>query len=150
MSITATIRSIPNEKLESLNDEEAELLILNPENIKAEKIPAALDLDKAWHGLIYLISNKKINEEAEKIILGNKKKLFEKSDTGLGPITYCDKEEVKKISKKLQAIDKEKLKKNFDPKDMQKKDIYPNIWLKKENELAYLMDFWDDLVDYYK
>lgn len=104
------------------------------------------DLDKAWQGIHYCLN--KTDYEAEPpmdfITVGGE--LVGKIDVGYGPARVIKSSVVKEIDKKLQLISIEQLKKNYDPKDMERLDIYPNIWVREQDEgFDYIKDYFETL-----
>ncbi len=66
----------------------------------------------------------------------------------MGPANYRTPEQTKEISLQLSKLDKDFLKKRFDPSKMNQLGIYPDgIW--SEEMLEYLIEYFDDLKAFY-
>ncbi|PSK67919.1 hypothetical protein B0E53_00190 [Micromonospora sp. MH33] len=119
-----------------LNDDEAEM----PE--------PELDLDKAWHGIHYLLTGTdwQIGEGAGAAILGGAEI---GQDGGYGPPRLLDQDTVRAVATALDALDVEVLRARFDPDAMSAAEIYPDIWTNGTDELDYLMSHYTELRRFY-
>lgn len=114
-----------------------------------------LDLDKAWEGIFFLITGQSlaeaVGEEAPLLgILIGPTEIDPDQDMGYGPATYITAEQTKEIYSAIKDLTKDELSANFDPSRMAEEGIYPDIWEDDENALEYLLDYLDDLKNFYK
>lgn len=116
----------------------------NLEFVEGENIED--DLDKSWQGIHYCIN--KTDYEAEPpmdfITVGGKAAGI--IEVGYGPARLFDGKMVKEIDERLSKISAEQLRKNYNPGDMEKLDIYPNIWERDGEEgLEYIAEYFETL-----
>jgi len=109
----------------------------------AEGENAEDDLDKSWQGIHYCIN--KTDYEAEPpmdfITVGGI--TAGEVEVGYGPARLFDSETVKTIEERLSEITIEQLRKNYNPSDMEKLDIYPNIWERDGEEgFEYIAEYY--------
>jgi len=110
---------------------------------------SALEIDKAWHGIHYLLagSDKFEHGTASLVIFGGKDI---GGDLGYGPARFLSPSEVKDIAKLLKDETPDKLSARYDPKKMQKLQIYPEIWeVEGKEAFGYLMEYYRQLVAFY-
>lgn len=137
--------------------------------------PVSLELDKAWHGLHFLLTGKaeRHNASLSKAVMGGKRleevelpefwdelspeeqapylEEIERDEVYLGYNYYLTPEEVKEIAEALSKISKDELKANFNPSAMLLSHVYPEIWDRDTSEtLDYLVEFFEPLVIFYK
>lgn len=106
------------------------------------------DLDKAWHGIHFLLtgSDWEGDPPLNFIVAGGKE--IGQEDLGYGPGRSFLSEEVHAIDSALEAVTIEEFKSNFDPEAMMKADIYPTIWDRDpedDDTLGYLVDYFEGL-----
>jgi len=65
-------------------------------------------------------------------------------------VSFNDPEKVKLISKELESISTDAFRKLFEQRDLQKNNIYPNIWTGSEENFHYLLDCFNQIKDLYK
>ena len=113
------------------------IAFLYPED--EDEPPNACDVDKAWHGLHYLLSGD-AGPGAPPLgvaILGGEE-IGEEMD--FGPARYLAPELVQQIAAALAALDDQELERRYNPQDMETKQIYPEIWVRDGTDaLDYLM-----------
>ena len=121
------------------------------EQRKAEVGDTEIDLDKAWHGIHYLLtgSAETYGTLASKVIMGGEDI---GPDQGYGPAQLLYPEEVKAIAQLLEQTTPEMLRGRFKPKEMTRADVYPGvIWERDGDEaLEYVLDSYKKLVAFYK
>ena len=110
---------------------------------------ANLDVDKAWHGIHFLLTGTAWEGEAPLgfIAYGGR----ELGDVGYGPARIFASHEVKEIDAALRPLSREVLEKRFDPSAMMRLEIYPTIWDRPRNEddtLTYLLEYYDSLREF--
>ncbi|MBL0211971.1 MAG: YfbM family protein [Holophagaceae bacterium] len=111
--------------------------------------PKVLDLDKAWHGIHFLLtgSSRETTGLSSSVILGGEKI---GKDIGYGSAAYHSPETVKQIAKLLKSIPLSELSKRFNPIKMDKEQVYPDIWKEEGDQaLAYLLEYYKELVAFY-
>lgn len=104
------------------------------------------DLDKAWHGIHYCLN--KTDYEAEPpldfIVTGGEE--AGNIDVGYGPARLFKHDSVYDIHQQLSKISEQDFSKNYDPRQMEKLDIYPNMWLRDNEEaLEYILSYYETL-----
>lgn len=112
--------------------------------------PNSIEIDKAWHGIHYLLvcTSEGGPEPLGLAVVGGEE--FG-PEVGYGPARFLTPMQVRDVSKALSALSPQELATRFDPKDMEKKEIYPTIWVRDEEEaLAYLLEYYDPLVVFYR
>jgi len=127
---------------------EIERAKLSTKTVLESKRPQ-LDLEKAWHGIHYLLTGDPSNTKgiAGQAILGGKEA---GDDVGYGPAKILSPKEVAIIAADLKNYSKETLKKRFDPAGFEKNGIYPTIWLRDGDEaFDWLMTYYADLLKFY-
>jgi hypothetical protein len=110
----------------------------------------SFDVDKAWHGLHYLLTGTADGGEgpAALAILGGEE-IGE--DLGMGPARFLTPSQVREVAAALAGITDAELRARFDPQRMQALDIYPDvIWVRDgDDAFDYLMDNFAPLVEFY-
>jgi len=101
---------------------------------------ADADLDKAWHGIHYMLTQSAWEGEAPLNFLVVGGRPVGDIEVGYGPARAFSAEEVRAIHMALKPIDRLSLKARFNPEEMMKLDIYPTIWDRDPAE--------DDAFDY--
>jgi hypothetical protein len=107
-----------------------------------------LDLDKAWHGLHYLLTGTAWGGEAplNSLLLGGEQVGDEEEhDVGYGPARILLPPQVDAFSQVLDTVNSAEILKSFNPTEMTKLDIYPNVWDREEEELEKWMQ--DSITD---
>jgi hypothetical protein len=109
-----------------------------PENAQGED----LDLDKAWHGLHYLLTGTAWGGEAplnSLLVGGEQVGDEEEHDVGYGPARILLPPQVSAFSQALDTISSVEIGKRFNSKEMIELDIYPNIWGQEDEEVEEWM-----------
>ena len=104
------------------------------------------DLDKSWQGIHYCLN--KTDYEAEPpmdfITVGGQ--TAGDVEVGYGPARLIKSKEVKDIDEKLSKVTIDQLRNNYNPSDMEKLDIYPNIWERDGEEgFEYIAGYFEIL-----
>jgi len=93
----------------------------------------SLDLDKAWHGIYFLLTGTDGDAPLPAGQMFQGKAISD--DWGYGPAKLLSKLDVKKFAKFLENLDEAEFKRRFDFERMQSLEIYPAaIWERKELE----------------
>lgn len=111
-------------------------------------------LDKMWDGLHCFLTGASAgtpteNDPLSEAVLG-KGYFFEDEESDY--MAYLMPEDVKKSAKALDAVDLERRKAAFSPKDFQEKEIYPAIWLEDDRDslLEELVENFNALKEFYR
>lgn len=105
---------------------------------------ASTDLDKAWHGIHYLLTGTVWEGDPPLNVLVSGGQAVGKIDVGYGPARALTSDQVKAVNNALAQLSDTELRSRFRPKDMLKKGIYPEIWdrdPKDDDTLGYLLHF---------
>lgn len=102
------------------------------------------DLDKAWHGIHYLLTGTSSDGDHPRNFLVSGGSDVGKIDVGYGPARTLTAMETREVNAALAALTDEHLRAKFNPKDMIAKQIYPEIWDRDpadDDTLGYLMEY---------
>jgi hypothetical protein len=102
--------------------------LLQTEFNLAEGEIAATDLDKAWHGIHYMLTQTAWEGEEPLNFLVNGGSSVGDIEVGYGPARAFSANEVKAISAALRPLDRDFLRGRFNPQEMMQLEIYPSIW----------------------
>lgn len=102
-----------------------------------------MDLDKAWHGLHYLLTGTAWAGKAPEnfIVAGGRE--VGTVEVGYGPARALTADETRAVADVLDRMDDDTLRARFDPADMTAKEIYPDIWDRDADEddtLGYVLE----------
>jgi hypothetical protein len=121
------------------------------EQRKAEVGDTEVDLDKAWHGISYLLtgSAEPNGTLASKVIWGGEDI---GPNQGYGPAQLLSPEDVKAIAHLLEQTAPEMLRGRFRQKEMTRAGVYPSVIWERDGEeaLGYVLDYYKKLVAFYK
>ena len=104
----------------------------------------ATDLDKAWHGIHYLLTGTAWEGDAPQNFLVSGGQAVGDIEVGYGPARVLTAEQTRKAHEALRVLTDEELLMRFDPKDMMAKEVYPEIWDRSpvdDESLEYLMEY---------
>ena len=102
------------------------------------------DIDKAWHGIHYLLTTSADAGEPPWSFLVSGGRDVGDVDVGYGPARVFTAAETKAIEAALARLTEVELRSRFDPQDMKAKEIYPDIWdrdPKEDDTLGYLIEY---------
>jgi hypothetical protein len=108
----------------------------------------AADLDKAWHGIHFLLTGSPWGGEPPLCFLLGGGATLGDEDFGYGPARVLQLQEVVAFDDVLSEISIEEFRSRFNPTLMQKNDIYPDIWDRKpedDDTLGYLCEYFETL-----
>lgn len=107
-----------------------------------------LDLDKAWHGLHWLLTGSvdDTSTPAGQAVLGGTE-IGE--DWGYGPPRLLRPDDVRRVAEALDAVTADDLRARFDAGAMTAADVYPFIWDEEDVFEEYLAPSFDLLRDFY-
>jgi len=101
------------------------------------------DLDKAWHGIHYLLTGTDAEGEYPSNFLVAGGTTVGNVDVGYGPARALTSTETRAVRDFLKSVDDEELRRRFNPEDMLAKRIYPDIWARdpaEQDSLGYLIE----------
>jgi hypothetical protein len=111
----------------------------------------AINLDKAWHGVHFLLNGTawEVTNTAGQAVLGGQE--FG-GDMGYGPARLISADDVKRIAKALSMVTSEELSTRYKPQVMEKEEIYPSIIWQREGPgaLKFLVDGYAELLKFYQ
>ena len=136
--------------LREVSDSEIRSLLREPEQIVdfLEEEQDEIDLDKAWHGIHFLLTGS-AGEGAEPLCyLVSGGETIGNVDVGYGPARALTSKQVATFNAALTQVAADELRQRFDPRAMTEAEIYPEIWERDPQEddaLDYLLEFFEDL-----
>jgi Domain of unknown function (DUF1877) len=126
---------------------ELERLLAAPETIPnflgATSTPSAR-LEKAWHGLHFLLTGSAWEGEGVLAFLISGGERVSDLDLGYGPARFLRPDAVQQLDAVLSRISDDELWSHFDPARMEAEGIYPGIWDEPEEDLR------DEYLTYYQ
>ena len=102
------------------------------------------DLDKAWHGIHYLLTGTAWEGDPPLNFLVTGGREVGDEDVGYGPARTFTPAETREIAGALAALSDEQLRARFAPQEMMRLEIYPEIWDRDpadDDTLGYLMAY---------
>jgi hypothetical protein len=102
------------------------------------------DLDKAWHGIHYLLTGTAWEGAPPHNFLLCGGREIPGTDLGYGPARVLMADETREASVALDALGDDELRSRFDPTAMVAMKIYPDIWTRPPEEddtLGYLVEY---------
>ena len=112
---------------------------------------AHLDLDKAWHGIHFLLTGEVWGGEGPRAmaVLGG---AAIGDDVGYGPARYLTVEEVRSVAAALRETTKDILHERYIPGDLEQAEVYPSgIWEEEgEEAFEWLVPWYVQLVAFYE
>ena len=102
------------------------------------------DLDKAWHGIHYLLTGTAWEGAAPLNFLAAGGRPVGDIDVGYGPARVLSAADTRAAHEALTRLSDDELRGRFDPAEMSKKEIYPEIWDRPPEEddtLGYLLEY---------
>jgi hypothetical protein len=104
------------------------------------------DLDKSWQGIHFCLNKTDYDAEPPMDFITVGGKTVGDIEVGYGPARLLGSEMVKEIDKIISNITTEKLYKNYNISEMEKLDIYPNIWEVEGDEgFVYIAEYFESL-----
>ena len=86
------------------------------------------DLDKAWHGIHYMLTGSDWKGDFPLSFLLCGGETVGNIDVGYGPARVLTSEQVRAVDRALEPVDEAYLRARFKPDEMMKLGIYPSIW----------------------
>ena len=138
-----------------LSSDELAALVADPSSTEAfiypndEEHEDSIDVDKAWHGIHYLLTGDSWGGEpplANAVLGGTEIG----DDFGYGPARYLTADEVHAVAEALKDIAADAFRLRYVPSDLSKNEIYPEIWDDPDDDaVGYLTTWYETLRDYY-
>lgn len=158
MSMICRFVAVDPEKLEELRDD-AEAALDYVYEVGDEGDPErALDIDKAWHAIHWLLNQTAYEGDgpAAVVIFGSET-IGEQGGRGSDEeapeqiVRYITAEQVQEVASLLEDIGVEDLEERYDPDAMEQAEIYPSgIWEDERQEaFDYVAQFYEELVAFY-
>jgi hypothetical protein len=118
-----------------------QLTMVAPEGDGAEG--ESCSLEKAWHGLHYLLTGSSFEGEGPLAFLLQGGEPADGGDPEDGGPRFFSAEEVNQLHEAISRVSDQELWSRFDPEEMNSQGVYPTIWDEPEEELKaeYLMYF---------
>lgn len=134
---------------EVIDDPDRATQLVYPEDDSYPEPPAALDIDKAWHLIHFLLVGEAWGGDGPlaTAVLGGE--ALEGTDAGYGPFRYLHPEQVQNVAKALGHVDSEDLWKNFDAKKVAEAKVYPAGWESGEDDKQYICQNFESLKAFY-
>jgi len=107
-----------------------------------------IDLDKAWHGIHFLLTVSAWEGKEPLCYLVKGGGEIGDEDVGYCPARALRPNQIADWANALSAISSDDLRKRFDPNAMMKAEIYPGIWdraTEEDDVLGYLLDHYEAL-----
>jgi type I restriction-modification system DNA methylase subunit len=140
---------VSNKILEKLkaHPEKIEDIVFDSEELQEIEF----DIDKAWHGIYFLLTGKVGFDETVHCIVGQAilggRELGE--DIGYGPLRFLEPSEVAIINNELRNISVEDLANRFDLEAINDQDIYPMSGEWEMEDKDYLLEYYEGLLNYF-
>lgn len=137
-------------------DDELQALVAQPEGIHEFLYPddsssvdpaTRLDVDKAWHGIHFLLCGDAWEGDLPLGFIVSSGTPIGDEDVGYGPARAFSSEQVTEIAEALDAITPESLKARFDRAAFEENGIYPNVWDESPDDCfdQYLLVYYSEL-----
>lgn len=109
-----------------------------------------LDLDKAWHGLQYLLCGDAWSGEGPLFdaLMGGKALNEDEQEDII--VRYLTPDEVREVSSALESVSEPDLAKGFEPDDMNEAGVYPSADWNEEGELDYVLGYYEPMRAHYR
>lgn len=107
-----------------------------------------IDLDKAWHGIHFLLTGTAWEGEPPLNFLMQGGTVIGEVEVGYGPARGMTAAEVQAVAAALAGIDEAFMRARFDPAQMTQLDIYPGIWDRdpaEDDSFGYCMEYFGEL-----
>jgi Domain of unknown function (DUF1877) len=130
----------------SIEQSEFDQLLDDPiqaEDFLEENEDRSADIDKAWHGLHFLLTGDAIYGDLPLGFILNGGKVI--SGEELPTLRIFRPEEVKSIAHALLQCKWLSLRERFDPKALTEADVYPAVWETDDGVLEYLKENFEQL-----
>lgn len=113
--------------------------------------PDYLELDKAWHGIHFLLTNSAWEGAEPLCYLVRGGQEIGDIDVGYGPARAITSQQAAAFELELSKIEEADFRQRFNPKQMMANDIYPSIWdrpIEEDDTLGYLCSYFTELKEF--
>ncbi|MBD1944178.1 YfbM family protein [Coleofasciculus sp. FACHB-712] len=154
MGMRGDYRRVTTERLAELQQNPDSILgFLFPDDGAKYSDKSYLDIDKAWHGIHFLLTGTKYEGETPlvNVVMGGSP--LDDPDNpqfDYGPACFLIPEEVQEVAEALSQISEADLQARFHPSALSAANIYPNIWERGTDEFEYLMFYYLQLVKFFQ
>jgi hypothetical protein len=127
----------------AVTPQQAGQLADDPSSIETIEPARSVNLEKAWHGLHYLLTGDPWGGDPPLDFIATGGEPIGDADLGYGPARLLAAKDVRVLAESLAHISDQELWSRFDADDMNVQEIYPMIWDEPEDDLRdeYLMYF---------
>jgi hypothetical protein len=134
--------------LRQVDDADLDHLCKRPEELLAflERGEGEVDLDKAWHGIHFLLTRSAWEGPEPLCYLLQGGEDVGDVDVGYGPARALRARDVADFSAAVAKISSEEFRSRFDPDALKAAEIYPDIWDRdpaKDDALGYLTEYFE-------
>ncbi|WP_257451100.1 YfbM family protein [Archangium lipolyticum] len=148
MSMIVVFRLAQREQLSSLlaSPEQVFDFLEDADDEDADNSEDVLDIDKAWHGLHFLLTGTDWGGKPPLNFIVAGGETVGDEDVGYGPARAFTPEQLAEISRALDGISSDALRQRFDPAKMMELDIYPSIWDRDpadDDTLGYVLEHFE-------
>jgi Domain of unknown function (DUF1877) len=151
MGMAACFASVDAQTLERLQGDPSSLEDFLFPNDGDGDVPGQVDVDKAWHGLHYLLTGCADGgpEPLAWAVLGGAEI---GDDMGYGPARFLLPPQVRAVAEALSVVNESTLRSRYAPQAMEAADIYPSvIWVRDgEESFDYLLENFNILQTFYR
>ena|SRR5215831_3102813 len=150
MSMICNFRLTTPEELAALEEDPEGIDDLLDEGADAETEdePRFHDVDKAWHGLHFLLTGTAWGGEPPLNFIATGGEQVGEIDVGYGPARRFSAEQLTAIVRALDAISEDALRARYVPRKMADAEIYPDGWEPSDDDdvgLGYLLEHYASL-----
>jgi hypothetical protein len=112
--------------------------------------PAMVDIDKAWDGIVYLLTGQNSSASGHPLarIIFSGRLVDANQDLGYGPAHYLNPEEVVAIHRQIATISVNELAEKFNAEEMKIIGVYPNAW-DHDDIVDYLTEYFETVQEVY-
>jgi hypothetical protein len=148
MSMICDLTAVSEDEISELLANSESLLDFSEEKSESvesnEAATTGVYLDKAWHGIHFLLTGSAWEGEEPLCYLVNGGEMPDWENYPDGPPRVLRPDQIANWANALSTISAEDLRKRFDPKAMMKAEIYPSSWDRDpEEELGYLLGYYE-------
>jgi hypothetical protein len=118
--------------------------------VQEEDEDRMIDIDKSWHAIHFLLTRdpKGGEEPLCHAVLGGT--TIEEVEMDYGPPRYLTPEQVRDVAAALRNLPNQELCDRIDPERLREADIYPGSWDGGEEDLEYVLDWYGELVRFFR
>lgn len=143
MGMIANLIRVPESELaEILEDSTILENIVYADDDYGQENERVADIDKSWDGIIFLLTGHSIQNASHPLVnvLFSGQLIDEEQDMGYGPAHYLTSVQVKELNEQISGLTEEDLRKRFNPAEMKKQGVYPDIWDEGDDAFEYIYE----------